>query len=59
MKTEITKTEIIFRIPRAKTPRPSASGKSLLVASTGGFVDSGAVIDGKPLRVAFNAVIAP
>ena len=57
MKVSIEKNEIVIRLPVAKNPAPSKSGKTRLVATTGGFVDAGAQISGHPLRVAVNATI--
>lgn len=58
MKIEIVKNELVIRMPVAKNPPLSKSGKSLLVASTGGFV-AGGMFNGKPLRIAVNATVAP
>ena len=38
--------------------RPSKSGKTLLVASSGGNVTTTAMVDGKPVTVGLNAYIA-
>ncbi len=38
-------------------PTPSASGKSLMVASTRGNMKTDVMIDGKPLTIGFNAYI--
>jgi hypothetical protein len=38
-------------------PTPSASGKSLVVASTGGNMATGVLQDGKPIIVGVNAYI--
>jgi len=57
MKVSIEKGELVIRLPVAKSPAPSKSGKTRLVATTGGFVDAGAQISGHPLRVAVNATI--
>jgi len=40
-----------------ESPRPSASGKTLVVASTHGNMATAAVIDGKPVIVGVNAYI--
>jgi len=40
-----------------ETPRPSGSGKTLIVATTGGNLKTGQTIAGKPLTVGFNAYI--
>ena len=41
------------------TPRASASGKTLVVASTRGNARSEAVVNGKPVTVGVNAYIKP
>ena len=38
--------------------RPSKSGKTMLVASSGGNVSTEAIVDGKPVTVGLNAYIA-
>ena len=38
--------------------RPSKSGKTMLVASSGGNVSTAAMVDGKPVTVGLNAYIA-
>lgn len=38
-------------------PRPSASGKTLVVATTGGNVATTAIVNGKPVTVGLNAYI--
>jgi len=38
--------------------RPSKSGKTMLVASSGGNVSTAAIVDGKPVTVGLNAYIA-
>ena len=40
-----------------QTPQPSASGKTLVVASTHGNLATTAVVDGKPIIVGVNAYI--
>tara|TARA_R110001583_G_scaffold50315_1_gene157047 strand:- start:540 stop:728 length:189 start_codon:yes stop_codon:yes gene_type:complete len=37
--------------------RPSKSGKTMLVASSGGNVSTSAIVDGKPVTVGLNAYI--
>lgn len=39
------------------SPRPSTSGKSTLVASTGGYQLSTATHDGKAIKVSLNAIV--
>ena len=38
--------------------RPSKSGKTMLVAYSGGNVSTAAIVDGKPVTVGLNAYIA-
>jgi len=40
-----------------ETPTPSASGKTLVVASTRGNKETDVVIDGKPVIIGLNAYI--
>lgn len=42
-----------------ETPRPSATGKTLVVASTRGNVTTEARVDGKPATVGVNAYVKP
>jgi hypothetical protein len=50
---------LVIRIP-THTPRPSVSGKTLIVASSGGNkTDHGAVVNGQPLVIGLNAYIKP
>ena len=49
---------LVITVP-LQEPSPTSSGKNLLVASTGAFVMTEAKINGKPVRVAVNAVIKP
>ena len=56
MKVEIKDNNMVITIPMG-TPTPSASGKTLVVASTRGNVITDAMIDGKPVIVGVNAYI--
>ncbi|MDR0532737.1 MAG: hypothetical protein LBH01_02160 [Verrucomicrobiales bacterium] len=60
MKVEIDKTkkELVVRLP-LQEPAPSKSGKSLVVASTNGNVQTSALVDGKPVTIGLNAYIRP
>jgi hypothetical protein len=40
-------------------PRSTGSGKNLLIASTGAFVETDATLNGKKVRVSINAIIKP
>jgi hypothetical protein len=43
--------ELIIYMPLNLPPQPSASGKTLVVASTRGNIQSSAVYDGKPITI--------
>jgi hypothetical protein len=47
---------LVVTIP-LETPHPSASGKTLVVASSYGNKPTTAVVDGKPVIVGLNAYI--
>ncbi len=49
---------LVIRIP-IQTPTPSASAKTLVVASTGGNKKTGVQIDGKDLYLASTPTCAP
>lgn len=50
---------IVITLPLRGEPEMSASGKNLIVASTGSFTETEAVVNGKKVRVAANAIIKP
>ena len=56
MKVEIKGNELVITIPMTK-PTPSASGKTLVVASSHGNQPTSAQVDGKPIIVGLNAYI--
>lgn len=56
MKVEIKNGKLIIEIDTHQ-PTPSASGKTLVIASTNGFQVTTAQIDGKPVSVSVNAFI--
>lgn len=56
MEAKIENNELVIRIPLEK-PKPSSSGKTLIVASTGGNYQTNLEIDGKPVFVGLNAYI--
>jgi hypothetical protein len=58
VKVTIENGELVIRLPLNKPPRPSGSGKSLVVASSHGNQRSEAVLDGQPVVVGVNAYIA-
>jgi hypothetical protein len=56
MKVKIENGEIVIKAPVGAL-RPSASGKNLVVATSGGNKPTTATVDGKPVIVGFNAYI--
>ena len=57
MEVKIENGKLIISIELQKKPTPSASGKSLVVATTHGNVPTDCVIEGKPVVVGLNAYI--
>lgn len=57
MHAEIKNGELIIRIPVQNPPQPSASGKTLVVASSRGNKTTDATVDGKQIVVGLNAYI--
>jgi len=58
MTVEIKGGKLYIEIDIEK-PTPSASGKTLVVASTRGNVVSTAEVNGKPITIGLNAYIKP
>lgn len=54
----IKDNKLCIEIP-LQTPRPSTSGKTLVVATTGGNVTTAATVNGKPITIGLNAYIKP
>jgi hypothetical protein len=50
------KGELVIRIP-LQQPTPSASGKTLVIASTRGNVTTKTEYDGKPITIGLNAYL--
>lgn len=48
---------LVIRIPMNTPPQPSATGKTLVVATTHGNLATTATVDGKPVIVGVNAYI--
>lgn len=57
MKVEIKGKDLVITIPMNKKPTPSASGKTLVVASSKGNKETEAEVDGQTLIVGLNAYI--
>ena len=59
MKVEVQGKNLVITIPLTE-PTPSASGKTLVVASTHGNKEfSDAKVNGKPVTIGLNAYIKP
>lgn len=58
MQVTIEGNKLVIRIPLLEKPTKSKSGKTLLVATSGGNVVSDALVEGKPITVGLNAYIS-
>lgn len=58
MNAKIEGKELVIRIPIEEQPQPSASGKTLVVATTRGNVRTSITIQGKPVTIGVNAYIS-
>ena len=56
MEVKIENGKLVITLPM-QAATPSASGKTLLVATTHGSVKTSCLVDGKPVTVAVNAYI--
>ena len=57
MKVTIENKELVIRIPMQTPPQPSATGKTLVVASTRGNKTTDVTVDGKQVVIGLNAYI--
>jgi len=57
MNVEIKNGNLVITLPMQNPPAPSASGKTLVVATTRGNKPTTATVDGKPIVVGVNAYI--
>jgi len=55
MNAKIENGELIVRIPVNDPPPPSKSGKSMIVATSGGNMATTLVVNGKPVTIGLNA----
>lgn len=51
--------ELVIRVKLNAQPTPSASGKTLVVASSHGNQPTSAQVDGKPVIIGLNAYVRP
>lgn len=56
MEAKVKDGQLVLTIP-LQDAKPSKSGKTMVVASTGGFVATTAQVDKKPVKVSLNAII--
>jgi hypothetical protein len=57
MKVTIENNELVICIPVENPPRPSASGKTLIVATSSGNQTTDAIVNGQSVVVGLNAYI--
>lgn len=57
MQVTIEGKELVIRIPVENPPRPSKSGKTLIVATSSGNVTTDCTVDGKQVVIGLNAYI--
>lgn len=57
LRATLENDDLVIRIPRNKIPKPSSTGKTLIVASSNGNLTTQLAIDGQNLVVGFNAYI--
>ena len=57
MQATIKDGKLIIELELEKTPQPSSSGKTLVVASTHGNQVTNLIIDGQPIVIGVNAYI--
>lgn len=57
MTAKIEGTNLVITIPMNATPVTSSTGKSKIVASTGGFMATTVSVQGQPVKVNLTAII--
>jgi hypothetical protein len=50
---------LVLRLPMNATPTPSATGKTLVVASSRGAQETELLVNGQPVHVNVNAYVYP
>jgi hypothetical protein len=58
MKAEIKDGNLVITIPM-QTPTPSSTGRTLIVATTGGNKETDVQVNGKPVIIGLNCYIKP
>ncbi len=56
MTATIQNGHLIIDIP-IQQPRLSKTGNTMIIAGTGGFVQTGLEVEGKPVKLSVNAII--
>lgn len=56
MEVKIENGKILIALPTQR-PEVSKTGKSLIVATTNGFVKTAATVDGKQVSISINCII--
>ncbi len=59
MQVQIRDNKLFIEIDLEEPPKPSASGKTTVMASTRGNVETDVEIDGKPLMLGLTAYVKP
>ena len=59
MLVSIKDKKLVIELPLNEKPTPSATGKTLVVASTHGNVATTAQVNGRPVVIGLNAYIKP
>jgi hypothetical protein len=59
MRAVIKGKELVIAIPLLEKPRLSASGKNVLVCTSGGVKTLSVKVNGQPIRIVLNAFIPP
>lgn len=58
MQVELVNGMLVIKIPATvENPLPSASGKTLIVATTSGNIKTTVTVKGRPLTIGLNAYI--
>jgi hypothetical protein len=57
MNTEIKNNNVIITLPLNPAPSLSSTGKTFIIAGTGGFVRTTAIVNGKPVSISVNVTI--
>lgn len=57
IKVEIKNGNLVIELPMNSAPTASASGKTLVVATTHGNIQTPATVNGKPVTLGVNAYI--